>query len=116
VITAEKILTRAIEGWRTKGWTQGHAVDTEGRTCLLGGISSATGDLANCYRYEQAGRIYDEQNKATKAIAEVLGGKKSRNTAEYADRIIGWNDTDGRTVEEVITAAEQARANLKLDR
>ncbi len=102
---AEEILTKAIEYWQTKGWCQGESVDLQGRRCLVGGIQHATclGEL------DRSSLI--ERDKALAAVADVIGGVPAYKTT--GETCVEWNDTRGRTVEEVITAAEQARANLK---
>jgi hypothetical protein len=112
-ITAEKILTRAIERWRTKGWIQREGIDGLGRTCLVGGIGSVANQLCSSQRGTQSPHdVLKERDKAIKAVAKVIGELDDRTSSGNRECIY-WNDRPGRTVEEVIIAAEQARANLK---
>lgn len=105
VTTAEEILTAAIKDWRQTGWTQGASIDAKGRRCLVGGIQ-----YASCVNFKYS---VTERDKALAAVAEVISGALPHLTV--GEKCVEWNDEHGRTVEEVITAAEQARANLKRD-
>lgn len=91
-----ELLRKAADEIRRRGWHQGeygdNLLDPKGcRVCSLGAIRAAG-----------SGTPWGEVNQATQASARWL---LKATGAMYVDR---WNDTDGRTVEEVLEKFEEA--------
>jgi hypothetical protein len=76
---------------RKHGWCQGTLSDDQGGTCLVGAMIN-TGAGSEAY---------------TK-LSKYLGYDYDRGSTTSTSGIVIWNDTYGRTKEEVITALESA--------
>ena len=77
----EDVLAEMARLLRVDGWCQGALVDDEGRRCLAGALLTATADLSDAM-----------EDQVRVCVEEAL----PRGT------IAAWNDTPGRTVEEVL--------------
>jgi hypothetical protein len=86
----KEILVKAKDILCTKGWIQG-TFEKDGACCALGALGNATGDVAGCY--------FDEV-EAEHVLRRVVPN----------GRIVAFNDTPGRTKEEVLEAFDQAIA------
>ncbi len=96
-----KPITKPLEPWqqtlleaahelRTRGWCQGVSEDRYGRVCLFGALSLAVGGNPKYIPHDQSHQFEPLMNKLT--------------SVGYS---IPWNDTKGRTKEEVIAALEK---------
>jgi len=88
-MTPEEALAKAADLLEQDGWCQGVLIDHYGRRCLLGAIEAA--------------RLEDTSDALfspiCNAIQAELGGANP----------ISWNDTPGRTQEEVVTLLRNAK-------
>lgn len=94
-------LRNAIDYMRTHGWTQGSDFDAQGGCCAFGAIRAVVGDDNPCFSSE---RSRDRASNAARGFYRVLGVD-----------VTTYNDTVGRTKEQVIQALETAIATLEKD-
>lgn len=97
-MTTREVLTNA-RALVAQGWTQGDWRDGS-CYCAAGALRSVT-----------RGMLGDAWVEAVAALKAAIGRHRFCGDRE----IIGWNDTPGRTQEEVIAAFDRAIAALKED-
>lgn len=109
MITAKNVLIEAINLLETKGWTQdefardinGVGVGSLSKSatcyCTIGAINAATSALVERNTGWDEERRADLRLNAKRAVRQVIQGG-----------IAMWNDTEGRTKDEVIEALKQA--------
>jgi hypothetical protein len=101
------VLEAAATRLETHGWCQDTDVDEAGRCCVLSAISeAATGDAQLTSDLAQA---------ATETLMRVIVLDDVRACRHPEHMIAAWNDSEGRTVEEVVTALREAAAQARLD-
>ena len=84
---ANPIACKAVEILETSGWTQDSYQNDKGQFCLMGAISQAVILTKKDGQFSLLGQISKKINPFSPFVATS---------------IIGWNDTPGRTKEEVI--------------
>jgi hypothetical protein len=77
-----EIYSRAADYIEANGWCQYKLKDEEGKVCLIGSLLAVDPSDASCIR-------------TLRALKQTLSGG-------YQDSMANWNDTPGRTEEEVI--------------
>ena len=99
------LLLRAAEVIEERGWTQGSYCDGDGGVCAMGAISVGAG-----YPPESIDGLANYvSGKAVMKLIKVIDPQ-----GKFVDRIGSipdWNDTRGRTKEEVIAALRTAAAS-----
>jgi hypothetical protein len=94
---AKRVLVKAEKLLRTKGWCQGVARDQKGRFCSIGAINEGTENDYKAITPVMNARVY---------VEKVIQQSRFRN-----QHIIAWNDTRGRTKQQVLKVF---RAAIKL--
>lgn len=94
-------LRNAIDYLKTHGWIQGYDFDDEGGCCAFGAIRAVVGDDNRAFTCEQA---RNRASNAARAFYRVTG----TDMASY-------NDTLGRTKDQVINALEIVADALEKD-
>jgi hypothetical protein len=89
--TVPDVLNAAADLLEEKGWTQKVAEDSQGRHCLVGALDYAARDLPG------AVKTFDD---ALEAVQQRLPG----------GWVVNWNDTPGRTAEQVIALLRRVAA------
>jgi hypothetical protein len=84
---ARAILARAADLIESEGWTQGESVDRMGRMCALGAIGASR----NTLDFNSPVDLFWATRRAKQMLRRAL-------TVSIAE----WNDTLGRTKEEVV--------------
>lgn len=95
-MTGKEVLLKTIALIEEKGWCQG-SYQKDGKVCAKGGIRIACNwPLCDDSSYDDA----------VAAVAKLIVG-------EVGNSIISWNDTPGRTKNEVLAVLRQAAAGLE---
>lgn len=94
-VTPAEVAGLAAQRLRDKGWLQGTRGACDGPVCLLGALAVACGGHPN-------GGLNDAAELVWRTLQGVVG-------TEY---LVHWNDTPGRTADEVIAALEVAGMRL----
>lgn len=94
-----EVLRRAADVLRERGWVQGTYVDGGGACCVRGAVNVVL------YGAPVSIECCDEEVQAMSALAAVAGIPKHGS-------ISLWNDRQGRTLDEVLTALERAAVEL----
>jgi hypothetical protein len=90
-----RVLLRAAEIVRER-WCQGRYTDRFGGHCAVGAVAKASG--AEVFADQEFVILTESLSAALAQLALALGG----------EWVPGWNDTPGRTAEEVVEALERA--------
>lgn len=94
-------LRRTAQVLRERGWCQGEFASEYGECCVIGALRVAFGSLPT--QLCMSGEDYYEARSAL--IAAVVDGE--------IDCVADWNDTPGRTKDEVISALESTATRLE---
>jgi Tfp pilus assembly protein PilZ len=94
---AARLLSIARDLLREKGWTQLYPRDVKGRYCLSGALREAAGNDRNLFR----------------AALRSVGTRLNVAGCEHGGfdchcAVIGWNDVEGRTPQQVINKLDEA--------
>lgn len=94
-------LEAAAEAILRRGWHQGGYVGKDGAICSLGGLNLAIyGDVMGC-------GMGSREQQARLALWRAIGTLPMPSAAD-GDGIAGWNDTPGRSLEDVLLVFKQA--------
>lgn len=96
-MTPSDVLRGAAQLLKEEGWTQHAFLDAHGRMCVTGAINRAANGGALYVGAED-----NVGSAAWRALADKLGC-----------RVTDWNDTPGRTAEEVISTLESLADDLE---
>jgi hypothetical protein len=96
-----RVLRRAAQVIRERGWTQYRNCDGRGRVCLSGAIFVAFTD-------DPYGPIPEDKRPLAAEVGAHLNAAIGCEDATDARAHIDWNNAPSRTASEVITALEQA--------
>lgn len=105
MISVKQILLDAAERLETHGWTQGVSQDKDGRCCAVGAISAVI------YKNYDNFLGYTTNPKHHTAIIQEVFKPIHAILGEYM--IIPWNDTPGRTADEVIAMIRKAAESVE---
>lgn len=109
---AQRMIATAADIIRKKGWTQFLSRDTHGRHCILGALDQAAVRII----YPNTvfpGESYNEAKRRIAALVapDVLAQNQlSPGCLSVGYAIADWNDTRGRTVQEVLDVLTAAAA------
>ncbi len=96
--TAEWVLREAAETLELVGWCQGILTNDRGQYCAAGAIRRAVNE----------GNYQNEGAAVTACVSAV-----ETLEAEVGQTIVDWNDTPGRTSDEVIAAMRYAAERVE---
>lgn len=97
-MTPQEVLKKSAEILRTSGWCQGEYENQDGAHCLMGAMRAATGVDRLCLREYEHNNFYAARDFLDWYVYQKLN---------YCG-IVNFNDTDGRTVEEVLALLDEA--------
>lgn len=101
---ASEVLTNAIDAINNFGWRQfAYGGPRMGGFCAIGALDYGAG------WENEAGTGYDYDNLAFNAARMYMARSVGISLPTSGLGISSWNDTEGRTKEEVIAALNQAR-------
>ena len=92
-LAASEIVQEIVDTILTKGWTQGMMFDRTGAVCLLG--ATACVGLENLGAFKYGAVVLDTIQKRTGPF------------------VASWNDTEGRTVNDVLAMLHDCQIELK---
>jgi hypothetical protein len=94
-MTAEEVLAGAATRLETHGWVQHDFIDATGRACLFGALHLADPSEEHWITVKDA-------------VAQELGYLRPWGS-ETDLAIVDWNNTPGRSVDEVVTTLRNAK-------
>lgn len=93
-MTNKEVRAKALEALESRGWCQGNWSDMGGRCCMMGAVRVAlqgnTGPLRDAVHLD----LYDN----------IMSGLRDELGLYRREDVYGWNDTPGRTLDEVKAA------------
>lgn len=104
VKTALEIAKDTIDILNERGWIQGPQREVDGPMCLGEAIGQVTHQPINP---SEADKQYEEMHKLRLTIEAVIWGGKVEPYDDWG-AIVSWNDTEGRTKQEVMETLDKA--------
>lgn len=103
-----KLLRKAAQVLRERGWCQGDYVDDKGCLCVYGACIVASGIEAKPANSIKRFEDWAIVRKAEDLVAEPLRKAAGVDDSFSRTSVNDWNDDPARTVDEVLDALERA--------